>query len=462
MKKQLLTLITCATSGMLFGQMGQIANGGFENWTTETIADTLLDWDDSNGEQPGPATVFQSTDAADAMYSAEIGAATFGPNDQDTTFGYIYHGSIGSNGPDGGITYADNFDEVQYQFKADLAVDDTLYLLIIRFNSGVPGGLELYPAAFGQVSTWTQGSISVATGTQDELFIGFVMGDPFGDAAPQPVSKAWIDDVRMFDGGSATTDLPDPSLENWNTISSENPDDWYTLNELIVQAGLPANVTKTTDAASGSFAAEMTVLYEPQNQDTIGSIVSLGPINIQNMNPFEPAPYEAMPVELTGSYKYAPSNLDAGAGLLLEFYQGGSVLYIDYQAFTTNATYTSFTLPITLSGTPDSVLMYAFAGENPGSVLHLDDLSFNGGDVGLEEQFSTQTMVYPNPAQENIHLRTDANSEFRLVDITGKEIKSGTTESLITTFDVSKLNPGIYLFQLTRDGKIQTIKFVKK
>ena len=120
-------------------------------------------------------------------------------------------------------------------------------------------------------------------------------------------------------------------------------------------------------------------------------------------------PYEAMPVELTGSYKYAPSNLDAGAGLLLEFYQGGSVLYSDYQAFTTNATYTSFTLPITLSGTPDSVLMYAFAGENPGSVLHLDDLSFNGGDVGLEEQFSTQTMVYPNPAQENIHLRTDAN-----------------------------------------------------
>lgn len=462
MKKLLLIYAGMAMTGLAFGQMGQLQNGGFEDWTNEVLSDTLLDWRDANSDQPGPPTVFQSSDAADAMYSAEISATAFGPNQQDTSFGYIFHGAIGNNGPEGGISYSDNFDEVQFQFKADMEVDDTLYLLVLRFNNGTPLGLNMFPAAYGQVGTWTQGSINVGTGMQDELFIGFVMGDPFGNAAPSPNSSAWIDDVRMFNGGASVTDLPDPSLENWNSVTVEHPDHWYTLNNLLVQNSLPTNVQKTTDAASGSFAAEMTVLYEPQNQDTIGSIVSLGPINIQSADPFLPAPYEAMPTELTGSYKYAPSNLDTSAGLLLEFYDGGAVLFTDYQAFTTNASYTNFTLPISLGSAPDSVLLYAFAGENPGSVLHLDDLSFNGGNVSVDEEEFHNVRLYPNPVNEILHLRADVNTNYRVIDVTGKEIESGRTTSSITEFDVVQLQRGIYFIKLSRNGLTRTIKFVKK
>lgn len=462
MKKLLLGTIGLSIAGMSFAQMGQIENGGFENWTSQTLADTLDDWDDSNSDQQGPPTVFRSTDAADGNYSAEISVATAGPNMQDTIFGYIFHGTVGNNGPDGGISYTDNFDEVQYQYKADIAQGDTLFLLMIRFTGGVPSGIESYPAAYGTAANWTQGSINVSTGTQDELFIGFVMGDPFGNTAPSPNSTAWVDDVRMYNGGTATTDVPDPSIENWSSVTTETPDNWYSLNPLLSQSGLPENVAKTTDAASGSFAAELTVIQEPQSQDTIGSIVSLGPIDVQSQNPFLPAPYEAMPTELTGAYKYSPSNLDAGAGLLLEFYQNGSVLFSDYQPFTANASYTTFTLPINLASAPDSVLMYAFAGNNPGSVLFLDDMAFNGGDVSLEKESLSAVSVYPNPMDEVIHLRADANTEYTLIDITGKVIQKSVTKNAITKFDLAELKQGVYFFQLYRGGTHETLKFIKK
>lgn len=463
MKRQLLLGFTFLLSGLSYAQMGQLSNGGFENWTVETLADTLVDWRDSNSDQQGPPTVFRSTDAADGDYSAEISAVVVGPaGNQDTLFGYIFQGTVGNNGPEGGIPYTSTFDEVQYQYKADLVAGDTLNILMIRLNSGIPGGLELYPAAYGTVNTWTQGSISVNAGMQDELFIGFVMGNPFGNAAPNPNSSAWVDNIRMFNSGTETTALPDPSLENWNSVTTEIPDDWNTLNPLLSQSGLSENVVKTTDAASGSFAAEMTVILEPQGQDTIGAVVSLGQIDLNMMNPFIPAPYEAMPVDLTGSYKYAPANLDASAGLLLEFYQGGTQVYADYQAFTANASYTNFTLPITLVDSPDSVLLYAYAGDNPGSVLHLDDLSFNGGDVGTDEFSITEAGVYPNPSNDIIHLRADAKTHYTIIDIMGKEVRSGVTEGAVTKFNLADLKTGIYFFKLFRNGTEQTIKFVKK
>lgn len=445
--------------------MGQLSNGGFENWTVETLADTLVDWRDLNSDQQGAPTVFRSTDAADANYSAEITSVAVGPaGDQDTLFGYIFQGTVGNNGPEGGISYTDTFDEVQYQYKVDLVTGDTLYLLMIRLNSGIPvGGPELYPAAYGAVSSWTQGNISVNAGTQDELFIGFIMGNPFGNSAPNPSSTAWVDNIRLFNGATETSELPDPSLENWNSVTSELPDDWYTLNPLLIQSGIPENVVKTTDAASGSFAAEMTVILEPQGQqDTIGAVVSYGQIDLNSMNPFTPAPYEAMPIELSGSYKYAPANLDVNAGLLLEFYQGGTQVYSDYQVFTANASYTSFTLPISLVDSPDSVLLYAYAGDNLGSVLHLDDLSFNGGDVGTDEFSITEAGVYPNPLNDIIHLRADAKTHYTIIDVMGKEVRSGVTAGAVTKFDLADLKTGIYFFKLFRNGTEQTIKFVKK
>jgi hypothetical protein len=205
------------------------------------------------------------------------------------------------------------------------------------------------------------------------------------------------------------------------------------------------------------------VLYEPQNQDTIGGVVSFGPIDISTgSSPFQPGPYEAMPTELTGSYKYAPSNLDANAGLFVEFYNGGAVLATQYQPFTTNASYVNFTLPISLMSAPDSMVMYAFAGENPGSVLHIDNLAFDGGDVGIQEEFKMISTVYPNPVEDQLYLRTDKNTQYQIIDIMGNKVDSGKTTSLISSFDVTTLQKGVYFFRLTQNGKVSTLKFIRK
>lgn len=102
-------------------------------------------------EDQGAATVFKSTDATAGSFSCEVGAAEI---NGDTLRGYVFHGTVGQQGPDGGIPYTDNFNEIQVQYKGNLN-GDTLVALVIRYNAGVMTGMEAVGIATGNTSAWT-------------------------------------------------------------------------------------------------------------------------------------------------------------------------------------------------------------------------------------------------------------------------------------------------------------------
>lgn len=465
MRRILLIFICVSISYFGFNQNGAITNGDFENWSTTVLADTLDDWSDSNNEAYGSSTytVFKSSDAADGDFSAMLTAATFGAvGQEDTIFGYIYHGVI-DDAPSGGIPYTAEFDEIKFQYKGNLVNNDSLFLLMIRYNSGNTIDMQLIATTGGQTNDWTQGSVSVNNiGAHDELFIGFILSNPFDDEQqPSPDSEIYIDDIRIFNQGSGTTDLPDPSLENWSPINVVNPNNWYTLNDVLIAGGFPENATKTSDAANGSFAIEMSVLFNTEDQDTITSFVSLGEISIDQDLTIAGIPYSASPETFSGSYKYAPVNTDS-AVIILEFYANNTLLETKIQPLTEQGNYTDFNLSLDLNSVPDSIVLYVYAGSNPGSVLKLDDLQLNGGNVSTKEVISNETQVYPNPTKEILYLRTDLKTDFQVIDITGKEVATGTVNQHITPIDLSHVNTGTYFIKVTQSGNAKSIRFIKQ
>lgn len=330
MKKLYFAIAGVLLAATSFAQNGQLNNGGFENWSDITLYDFPTQWANSNQqENRGVATVFKSTDAQAGTYSCQIGAAAVG---QDTTFGYVFHGSIGQMGPDGGIAYADNFDKVRFQFKSNLVTGDTLMFIAFRYTGGVMTQMDIVDAVSATQGAWTQGSAMVPVGTQDSLFIGFIMSNPFGNTTPNPASWVRIDAVQMFNTGSAVTNVPDPSFEDWSSAVVEEPNYWYTLNALLTPMGLE-NAVKTTDANSGMYAIEMTTMQDAQSGDTIGSFISKSPINIFSWgSPFSPSPYIATPTTFSGAYKYSAANGDQG-GIFIEFYTGGLTVGAHFEPF---------------------------------------------------------------------------------------------------------------------------------
>lgn len=440
-----------------FAQYGQLPNGGFENWSNLDLFDYPTDWGNSNldGYQ-GVPTITQSTDAQDGLYSCELFATTVGA--QDTIFGFVYHGNLGLIGPTGGFPYTSNIDEVQFQYKCDLAVGDTLFVFAQRYLSGVLVGSYIVQAAVGTQSTWTAGSVSLPSGAQDELFLSFVLGNPSGSTIPTPGSWARIDNVSMHNAGIEVTNVPDPSFENWTNVTTEDPDDWYTLNPMLSVLGAE-NAIKTTDANTGSFAIEMTTTQLALGGDTITSVLSLGAIDLSSSIPFAVAPYNANPTLFSGAYKYSPTGADQ-AFLQMIFYQGGLQIGADVQTINSTATWQTFSSALTILSQPDSILFVAISGDNPGSVLKLDDLSLSGGDVGLDE-FSTMNVdIYPNPATTSVMIKAEGSFNYSIVNLSGKIIMMENDLNGAIELDINHISSGAYFVNVNNDFKSESHKLI--
>jgi hypothetical protein len=81
--------------------------------------------------------------------------------------------------------------------------------------------------------------------------------------------------------------------------------------------------------------------------------------------------------------------------------------------------------------------------------------------VNIIEDFEYLT-VYPNPTDSRINIRLEDFSntkvDVRLVNVLGKEIVNGAFIGFDYSFDVSNLNKGLYLLEISTKGK----KYIEK
>ena len=105
-------------------------------------------------------------------------------------------------------------------------------------------------------------------------------------------------------------------------------------------------------------------------------------------------------------------------------------------------------------------------GENPitgaGSAYIFKLNSATGNTTQLEKN---NIVIYPNPVNNllNVDCLDEPIKSFTIYDLQGKQVFTRTGETLSTlSIDISFLNKGIYVFQLTSDEKSLNYKFLKE
>ena len=364
-----LLFFACILPFSFFNSFAQLTGGDFENWSDTILYDTPMDWRSSNQEMYNIInTVFKSTDTQEGLYSVKLGGAE---QYNDTIAGYVLHGDIATTT---GVPYTDNFEAVLVNYKIDLQANDSLYLVLVRKNNGSIVDYQIKPFAFGPATTWTPQIIPIGNTPQDELMIGFIIGDPNTSHRISPISWALIDNIKLISGGLYTTDLPNYNFEEWENKTIEIPDEWETMSPMLTRYNID-NVVKSLDPFEANFAIELsTVLL---GTDTIAGILSKGIIDFESGgNPFGAIPIASTPVSVAGAYKFVATSVDEGL-LQIQFFDNGTLVGYHEENFTPNSNYTIFNSNIGMFGVPDSMILIVFSGDNPGSVLTLDALDFD-------------------------------------------------------------------------------------
>ena len=83
--------------------------------------------------------------------------------------------------------------------------------------------------------------------------------------------------------------------------------------------------------------------------------------------------------------------------------------------------------------------------------------------LSVNQKEALQFSVFPNPFSDIVNVvgvNQTENVSYKLFTIDGKLIKNGKTES--SKVDLNDISKGVYLLQLSFDGKIETKKIIKK
>lgn len=118
---------------------------------------------------------------------------------------------------------------------------------------------------------------------------------------------------------------------------------------------------------------------------------------------------------------------------------------------------------------PDFKVRLRFSGTNMtvdnGNRITFNNIAVHGTKTTLSvnQKEALQFSVFPNPFSDIVNvvgLNQAENVSYKLFTIDGKLIKNGKTES--SKVDLNDISKGVYLLQLSFDGKIETKKIIKK
>ncbi len=270
----------------------------------------------------------------------------------------------------------------------------------------------------------------------------------------------------------AQQEVPNGGFENWTTnpfLGFEDPTNWGSLNILAAFAGAEASVTKSNDAKSGQFAAEIkTIAFDLQGEaDTIG-VLFTGGIDLLTQSLVLGYPYTKRPINAKFSYKFfpQPGEEDAGAQVLFskngEFIGGGEI-------FITNATstYQDVELEIFFDDPflmPDTAFVVFFSGTIPGSRLLVDDVNFTVQGSSVAEAVKVNAIpafkVFPNPTADVINIEQEfvGTAQLTLVSMSGKMVMNTLVNQENKTVSLTHLPAGKYIANLyTSDNKYKQI-----
>jgi hypothetical protein len=274
---------------------------------------------------------------------------------------------------------------------------------------------------------------------------------------------SWIRfDSIHFHNTSGTTPaaLPNNDMENWMNYEYLSPDSWYTTVDLVSNESYDA-IQQTEDAYEGDYAVEIQTI-NIWGTYSVPGYLSLGELSFDEEEPVQAIPYSHQPNALTGYYKYLPSG-DEDGFVNIQMESNDEVVGGNFFMFETQSDWTFFEIPLNYLSVPEEMILVFSSGYNAGSVLFLDNLSFDfTSATPLIE--SNDVSMFPNPANDIISFSSQYNNEiveFQIVNLQSEVITSFVLyPNEITRLDISELSSGIYFIKSV-SGNILTQKLVK-
>lgn len=286
----------------------------------------------------------------------------------------------------------------------------------------------------------------------------------------------------------AQVTLPNDSFEQWDSSGNPPPFDWHQPSDWSstnpVTEFISAGITKSTDAHSGNFAAQIKTL------NIFGTYRAGGLVCGHAKNVTSPdytilpvtggQPVSNKPVKVRGWYKFSTTTSSDSACVIVinKKWNTGSSDYdtigLSRTYLPPASTYTLFEAWITdwdNFNSPDSVAV-AFFSSNPdtasaGGILLVDDVELDFTTSISENEISmNEFQLYPNPASDELNIFFNKNSFFTSLNIYSSIGKIISSEKISGdsnfTIDVHSLPAGLYLIEMKNDtGLSVQKKFLK-
>ena len=94
--------------------------------------------------------------------------------------------------------------------------------------------------------------------------------------------------------------------------------------------------------------------------------------------------------------------------------------------------------------------------------LYIDDVIFAEGSLGADDFNAAVFSVYPNPVVNTLNIQTaDAVQNVTVYDVLGKVVMNVNPGVVSPSLDMSSLNAGVYLVNVTINGTSKSVKVIK-
>lgn len=103
-----------------------------------------------------------------------------------------------------------------------------------------------------------------------------------------------------------------------------------------------------------------------------------------------------------------------------------------------------------------------FFSVTTGNTYYVDDVTLAVGTLGVDDFSADVFSVYPNPVIDVLNIRSAVTvDKIAIYDVLGKNVLEATPDVVSPSIDMSALNSGIYLIQVTIGNASKTVKVLK-
>ncbi|SDT96292.1 Por secretion system C-terminal sorting domain-containing protein [Polaribacter sp. Hel1_33_78] len=116
----------------------------------------------------------------------------------------------------------------------------------------------------------------------------------------------------------------------------------------------------------------------------------------------------------------------------------------------------NYKINIELKQTPDQSTW--LAGQYPATQINL-----TASTASVNDDFLNNVKIYPNPAQNNLFIKSENSlniSNIKITNLLGKEVF--TSNLIDSKIDVSNLKTGVYILKIQSENASKNIKFIKQ